>query len=178
MKIKEFAVPVNFIVFQACWFGSVLGAANNLGWLGPLLVSLTVPLQICLLTENHRIQLFFVMICGLLGFFLETLMIALKVYIPFDNSWGLFCPPWMAALWFNFSILISISLAWLKDRYITAALLGGVFGPLAYWGGEKLGALELAADYVRWFLPLVLGWALVLPLLVSLHNRLCTIKKK
>ena len=59
MKIKEFAVPVNFIVFQACWFGSVLGAANNLGWLGPLLVSLTVPLQIYLLTENHRIQLFF-----------------------------------------------------------------------------------------------------------------------
>jgi hypothetical protein len=178
MKIKQFAVPINFIVFQACWFGSVLGTANNLGWLGPLLVFFTVPLQIYILTENHKVEFLFVMICGILGFFLETIMIVGNVYIPFDNSWGMFCPPWMAGLWFNFAMLVSISLAWLKGKYVLAVLIGGVFGPLAYWGGEKLGAIELATDNLRWFIPMVLCWALVLPFLVSLHNKLINIEKK
>jgi hypothetical protein len=118
------------------------------------------------------------MICGILGFFLETIMIAGNVYSPFDNSWGMFCPPWMAALWFNFAMLFSISLAWLKGRYVLAVLIGGVFGPLAYWGGEKLGAIELATDNLRWFIPMVLCWALVLPFLVFLHNKLINIEKK
>ena len=48
MRTARYATPVNFISFQVCWFASVLGAANNISWLGPLLVGITVPLQIYL----------------------------------------------------------------------------------------------------------------------------------
>ena len=99
-------------------------------------------------------------------------MIVANVYTPVDRGWGQVSPPWMAALWFNFALLVSISLAWLKGKYAAAALLGGLAGPVAYWGGEKLGALTVAATFGRGYLILALMWALALPLLVFLHNRL------
>ena len=172
MKIKKIVVPINFIIFQACWFSCVMGAGKNLGWLGPLLVLITLPLQIHLLTENHRAEILFAIICGISGSLLETLMIVFSVYTPVDQGWGQICPPWMAALWFNFSMLVSISLAWLKDRYFLSALLGGIFGPIAYWGGEKLGALRVAATFSSGYLILAVMWALALPLLVYLHDSL------
>ena len=177
MGIRKYSTPVNFIIFQVCWFTSVLGAANNLGWLGPLLVLITAPLQIHLLTKNHRAEIFFVIICGFSGFFLETLMIVANVYTPVNQGWGQVCPPWMAALWFNFALLVSISLAWLKGKYTAAAILGAIAGPVAYWGGEKLGALTVAAKFNRGYMILAVIWALALPLLVYLHNWLTSAKR-
>jgi hypothetical protein len=177
MEIKKYSTPANFIIFQVCWFACVIGAANNLGWLGPLLVLITVPLQIHLLTENHRAEIFFVIICSISGFFLETLMIIANVYTPVDQGWGQVCPPWMAALWFNFALLVSISLAWLKDKYTAATILGAVAGPVAYWGGEKLGALTVAATFRSGYLILAVVWALALPLLIYLHDRLTSARR-
>ena len=172
MKKEKFAVPINFIVFQVCWFASVMGAANNLWWLGPLLVLITVPLQIYLLTKGYWAQVLFVIICGISGFLLETLLIIGSVYTPVSLEWGYICPPWMAALWFNFAMLVSISLTWLKGRYGFAFILGGIFGPLAYWGGEKLGALTVADAFWQGYFPLAILWALALPFLILLQKRL------
>ncbi|MDH3391920.1 MAG: DUF2878 domain-containing protein [Desulfobulbaceae bacterium] len=177
MGIKKYSTPVNFIIFQACWFACVIGAAKNLGWLGPLLVFITVPLQIHLLTENHRAEIFFAIICGISGSLLETLMIVASVYTPVDQVWGQICPPWMAALWFNFALLVSISLAWLKGKYAVAAILGGLAGPIAYWGGEKLGALTVAATFSRGYVIIAVMWAIALPMLVYLHNNLTSAKR-
>jgi hypothetical protein len=173
MGIQKFSVPINFIVFQVCWFACVMGAANNLDWLGPLLVIITVPLQIRLLTQDYRGEILF---GGFSGFLLETLMIAGSIYTPVTIAWGPICPPWMAALWINFAMLVSISLTWLKGKYKAAAILGGLAGPVAYWGGEKLGALTLAPDLLTGYLPLAVAWTLALPLLISLHSRLTVTK--
>ena len=175
MQIKKYSIQINFIAFQAGWFACVLGAANNLVLLGPLLVIFIVPLQVYFLTKNYKAETLFVIICGTAGFLLETAMIAGNVYIATDRNWGLLCPPWMAALWFNFAPLISISLHWLKGRYLLAALLGGIFGPIAYWGGEKLGALTVTDTFVQGYFPLVILWTISLPGLVFLHKKL-TIK--
>jgi branched-subunit amino acid transport protein len=78
----------------------------------------------------------------------------------------------MAALWFNFAMLVSISLSWLKGKHLLAVILGGLFGPVAYWGGEKLGAITVADTFWTGYFPLALLWALVLPFLVHTHNRL------
>ena len=172
MIISKYSTPLNFIVFQACWFACVAGAASNLGWLGPLLVIITVPLQIYFLTGNYRAEIIFVIICGISGFFLETVMIMASVYTPVSQIWGSFCPPWMAALWFNFALLVSISLRWLKGKYLLAAFLGGLFGPVAYWGGEKLGALTVAGEFGQGYLSLAFLWALALPCLTYIHSRL------
>lgn len=171
MAIK-YSTPINLVLFQVCWFACVIGAAREMGWLGPLLVLVTVPLQVLRLTENHKKETLFVCICGVTGFLLETGMITGQVYTPVYQDWNNICPPWMAALWFNFAILVSISLSWLKKRYSLAAILGGTTGPVAYWGGEKLGAIIINPVFGQGYLPLIIIWALMLPCLVYIHNRL------
>lgn len=172
MGLKRFATPINFVLFQAAWFGCVLGAANNYQWLGPVLVFVLVPLQIYFLTEHPGIESLFVLMCGLLGFSLETILIMAGVYIPAGSGNVPICPPWMAALWINFGLLVSISLSWLKGKYLLAAILGGVAGPLAWWGGEKLDALTVADDFVLGYLPLAIIWAVVVPVLLHVHAKI------
>ena len=172
MEIRKFATPINLIIFQVCWFACVMGAAKNIGWLGPLLVTITVPLQIFLLTEKYRVEFLFVVFCGITGFLLETGMILGNVYMLSGPAGVKVCPPWMAALWFNFAMPVSISLSWLKGKYLLAAILGGLAGPVAYWGGEMLGAIMVADVFSRGYLVLVIVWTLVLPFLVHLHSRM------
>ena len=175
--MKQYAVPINFILFQLCWFGCVLGAARGLIWLGPSLVLILVPLQIYLLTERHKAELLFVLICGSLGFILESLLISWRVYVPIGNE-TLICPPWMTALWCNFGPLVSISLSWLKGKVLLALILGALAGPLAWWGGEKLDALTVAPEFIFGYLPLSLVWAVVLPTLLYVHNKIVAPKNK
>ena len=172
MSIKKYSSLINFIAFQAGWFASVFGAAKNLGWLGPLLVLFIVPLQIYFLTEERRAEIIFAITCGLLGFLLETAMISGNVYFIIDRRWNSICPPWMAGLWFNFAPLVCISLRWLKGRYFLSGILGGIFGPIAYWGGEKLGALTIADIFLQGYFPLALLWAIIFPGLIFLHENL------
>lgn len=172
MSIKKLSTPINFIFFQVCWFACVWGAANNYGWLGPVLVAMTIPPQVYFLTEHNKAETMFVFICGISGFFLETIMILGGVYVPEGQLNLQICPPWMAALWFNMAMLISISLSWLKGKYLLAAILGGFAGPFAYWGGEKLGAITVADAFMRGYVPLVVLWATVLPVLVYIHSRM------
>ena len=177
MSIKKLSTPINFVLFQACWFACVWGGANNYGWLGPVLVAITVPLQVYFITENHKAETFFVIISGLSGFVLETILILAGVYFLAGQSNLQICPPWMAALWFNFAMLVSISLVWLKEKYLLAAILGGLAGPVAYWGGEKLGAITVADAFMRGYVPLMLLWAIALPCFVYVHSRMALQKQ-
>ena len=177
MAIKKFSTPINFILFQACWFACVWGAGNNYGWLGPVLVAITVPIQVYLLTDHHKEETIFVFICGITGFLLETLLILGGVYLPAGELNLQICPPWMAALWFNFAMLISISLVWLKGRYLLAAVLGGLAGPVAYWGGEKLGAITVADAFEQGYAPLALLWVIATPILIYTHTKI-TVQKE
>ena len=174
MELRKFSTLINLVTFELCWFGCVLGAAKGLGWLGPLFVLITVPLQVHFLTVNHKAEYLFVLLCGAGGFIVETLMILGGVYIPVGG--GKMSPLWMTALWFNFGPLVSLSLSWLKGKYWLAAILGGLAGPLAYWGGDKLGALTLAGDFNRGYLPLGIMWIVALPLLVFIRNKIISFK--
>ena len=167
----------NFILFQTCWFATVWGAANDYRWLGPLLVTITVPLQLYLFTEHHKAETLFVLTCGITGFTLESILILGRVYLPVEQIALPLCPPWMVGLWFNLAMLISLSLGWLKGKHLLAALLGAIAGPLAYWGGDQLHALKVAPFFWQGYFPLALTWALTLPLLLHTHHRM-TLKQE
>ena len=172
MDRGKLSTPVNFVLFQICWFGSVLGAANRIGWVGPFLVLMAIPPQIFWFTKEYKAEASFIVLCGLLGFCLETILIGFGVYVPVGKGNLPVCPPWMVGLWVNFGMLVSLSLSWLKGKYLLAFILGGFAGPLAWWGGEKLGALIVAAEFIKGYIPLGFVWAAVLPALIYLHSRL------
>jgi hypothetical protein len=49
----------------------------------------------------------------------------------------------MAALWANFAGTLHLCLNWMRGRYWVASALGVCGGPLAYYGGQRLGAMRL-----------------------------------
>jgi hypothetical protein len=76
-------------------------------------------------------------------------------------------PYWIVVMWGLFATTLNVSLAWLKQKMVLAALLGAVAGPLAYYAGLKLNALQFG-DMTVALVALALGWALFTPLLMRL----------
>jgi hypothetical protein len=71
----------------------------------------------------------------------------------------------------SFALTMNGCLNWLHGRYILAAVLGFLGGPLSYFGGIKLGAAT-ADSLVPVLLVVAFCYALITPLLLLLAGRL------
>jgi hypothetical protein len=80
-------------------------------------------------------------------------------------------PYWMVALWALFATTLNESMRMLQTRPWIAAAFGAVGGPLAYYAGARMGALDLVQPAAM-LAALAVGWALATPLLLSLARRL------
>ena len=78
---------------------------------------------------------------------------------------------WLVILWALFATTLNSSLRVLQSRPWIAAALGAAGGPLAYYAGASLGALQFL-EPAAMLAALALGWALATPLLLSLARRL------
>ena len=77
----------------------------------------------------------------------------------------------LSPLWLNFAAALNGPLAWLRGRDLLGALVGALGGPLAYYAGATLGATE-GLPSGSGLLALAVGWAIMVPLLVRLAQRL------
>lgn len=158
---------VNFILFQAAWFACVLGAAKGWFWLGPVSVLVFAALTVAL-SDRRGAEVKLYASAAALGFLFDTGMTAAGFFFPLPHLLPPpFSPPWLIALWLNLAAVMNVSLAWLKGRYLPAAAFGAVGGPLAYYGGAKLGGVVTMPG--GWdLLALAAGWAAMTPLLAWL----------
>ena len=156
---------INVALFQVAWFAAVLGAARGMLWLGPLVVLPTLAVHLAL-QDDRRGEVKLLLTAAMLGFAFDTALAAAGFFTPRQHLYPRpFSPPWMVCLWLNFAATLNVSLAWLRNRYLLAALFGAIGGPLAYYSGAKLGATE-AIPTTTGMLLLSLGWAVITPLLV------------
>lgn len=160
----------NIICFQLGWFSCVLGAANHYPWLG-------VFASICLLALHLKLSTNYLSEAWLIGLAMPIGLVF--DFVPLKLGWISFeslalwpeqiPPPWMIFLWGMFVTTLNVSLNWLKTRLFVAILLGAVSGPLAYWGGAKLGALEIV-DFSAAMIYLSIGWAIAVPALLKIAS--------
>jgi hypothetical protein len=156
---------INVVLFQAAWFAAVLGAARGMFWLGPLAMLPTLAVHLAL-QEDRRGEVKLLLAAGLLGLIFDTAFVAGGVFTPLQHLFPRpLSPPWMICLWLNFAATLNVSMAWLRGRYLLAALFGAIGGPLAYYSGAKLGATE-ALPTSTGMLLLAAGWGIMTPLLV------------
>src|SRR5205085_49591 len=87
-----------------------------------------------------------------------------------STTWSAFAPLWMVSLWMVFATTLNHSLRWLASRPWAAALAGGIGGPLAYFAGEKLGALSIESPLPAAFTFIGFLWAIALGLLCMLNG--------
>jgi hypothetical protein len=161
----------NFIGFQIGWFACVVGAAQGYPLVAVAVASIIVILH--LLRENNiYIELCLIVSAVFIGLIWESLLLASNwlSYSSSENN-ALFAPVWLVAMWALFATTINHSMAWLKDRYFLALILGAIFGPLAFIAGENLGAVVFV-DRTMALVALALGWSGLMPLLLWLAERI------
>lgn len=158
---------VNALAFQAGWWAVVLSAARDQAAVGLLVVGLVLAWHLTRVRPGLAERVL-IAAAALIGLAFDSLL-QTTGWVTFAGGalFGVLAPLWMMALWANFAATLNVSLRVLRARPWLAALLGGLGGPLAYWGGAGLGAMTLV-EPLQALLVLAAGWALVTPLLFRL----------
>ncbi|MCV6615261.1 MAG: DUF2878 domain-containing protein [Cellvibrionaceae bacterium] len=152
----------NFMLFELAWLACAFAAANDLAWLAALVCLLAVGIHLGWCEQGargHELQLL-LCLAGM-GLVWESVLTATGHTVYRGHSSAL-APYWIVLMWAQFAITLNYSMAWLQQQLWLAAILGGIFGPLAFLGAEKLGAISLAKGNSTLVL-LALGWALLMP---------------
>lgn len=163
-------IITNLALFQLGWFAAVLGGAHQLPWLGVAVIFgvIIIHFQSARRPVN---ELKLLGIAALIGFIWDSLLVALGwLAYPSGVLLAGTAPYWIVAMWMNFATTLNVSLRWLRRRWLTPVLIGGIGGPLAYYTASKIGGV-LFADPLPALGALTVGWALLTPLLVMAAER-------
>jgi hypothetical protein len=93
------------------------------------------------------------------------LALAGLIAFPESTRLGGPSPLWMVALWAAFASTLRHSLGWLRGRWSLGVALGAIGGPLAYLGGEALGAITVTGT--AGVAAVAVQYALATPLLLA-----------
>jgi len=157
-------VGVYAIAGQIGWFACVLGAAHGKAWIGALVVAVLACAHLAL-THAKRRELLFLCVVTICGWTWECAVVRTGwLRYPGDAATA-YAPYWMASLWLLFALQINAVFRWLRGRWMIAALLGGIAGPLSFRAGAALGAAHLIAPVAALAL-IAAGWMVWLPALV------------
>jgi hypothetical protein len=138
-----------------------------------VVVAVLLTIQLALHPERWR-ELTLITAVGVLGTVVDSLKATtgLLSYREGYPGIGWLCPLWITAMWLNFATTINGALSWLKGKYILAALLGAVAGPLNYLAGARMGAIDLNLALVPTFLILAVVWGIVIPFVFWIGERI------
>lgn len=165
---------VNFLLYQTGWFACVLGAAWGCQWLG-------ICIALCLvgthfwLAMDRALQMKLSLIAAALGLLVDCTQLWAGVFTFSQGrvlSW--LPPPFMTVLWIQFATTFRYCMSWLSGRYRWGAGFGLLGAPLAFYAGERLGAIEVLSPRPLHFAVLGCLWSLVVPLLFYISDRLAS----
>lgn len=164
-------ILINVTIYQVVWLLSVIGAAMQAPWLGPLMV--VVAIKIHLQSARHPFEeIVLIAACALLGASFDSVLVALNwVDYPSGLFSNFLAPYWIITMWMLFATTLNVSLRWMRGRPLLAAVFGFFGGPLAYIAGNKLGAITLSNEFAA-LSALAIGWAIMMPALIWLSERL------
>jgi hypothetical protein len=133
----------NIAAYQVAWFACVLSAAAGLPSVGVIITVALVALHIAR-TPRRGAEIELIAVAAVIGLLVDSALTS-GGYLQFSSGiWAQgWAPYWMVALWGAFATTLNHSLRWLTTRPVFAAIFGAAGGPLAYWAGVKLGALNI-----------------------------------
>lgn len=172
MKTGLPAALVNVVGYQAVWFACVLGAASDRHWPGVLAATCFVAGTLAW-GGRSRADLRTLAIVAPLGILLDSAFAASGWLAYHPSGQGPMAPGWIAAIWAAFAMTLNHSLASLRQHRRLASLLGLAGGPLAYWSAAAaFGVLRFPDPALPALLALALAWALLLPMVFAIDDRL------
>lgn len=155
----------------ACYYGAISG----LLWVGPLVVAVVGAVQF-FFSPDWILDLKLVILVGVLGLIVETLLILLGVYTPapLKRIWLVwpFLPEWILALWLNFGFRLKSLIPMMYGRMWLSWVTGFIFGILIFTSAQARGLLELEMGNIS--LLIIAGvWAVSLYLMFHYGVIIC-----
>ena len=88
---------------------------------------------------------------------------------PASGEFSPLAPYWIVAMWVLFATTINHGLSWAKRSWHVSALAGMIGGPMAFYGGAAMGAVEFSHTLTA-LAVIGAGWAVLMPLLVLVSD--------
>ena len=162
---------VNFSLYQAGWFACVLGAAWGFPWLGASIAISLIATHLWL-SPNPTTQWKLILVSAGVGLLVDSVLLWAGLFRFSAGVLVPWLPPlWMTVLWMQFATTFHYSMNWLSGRYAVSALFGFVGAPLAFFAGERLGAIQFLAPRLPHFATLATLWCFAIPLLIYVSDR-------
>lgn len=160
----------NFLLFQLGWFSCVIGGSSpSYYWVGAAVVAVVITLHL-MRAADTRDELFLIAITMVLGTAWDSGLLLVGLFtFQYGMIMAELVPLWMIAMWALFATTLNVSMKWMKGRYLLAAAFGAVGGPLAYYAGHKLGAVDFS-DMTTALFAVAAGWSVIMPLLMWLSE--------
>jgi hypothetical protein len=163
---------LNAVLYQIGWFSCVLGAAFSRPGIGVSIALLLIGIHLYLTTERAN-QLKLMMLAACVGLVVDSTLLALGVYrFPGETPLAGLPPLWLTVLWIQFATTFRYCFGWLSSRYLLCAAFGLAGAPLAFLGGEKLGAVEILPPQPINLALLGGLWCVAIPLLIAASDRI------
>lgn len=163
----------NVLLFQLGWFACVIGAAKGNLAIGPMVAAGVIAVHFTRLGHRMWIEARIVGLVTVAGALADSALMRLGALGFADGTLGgVLCPVWMMALWAIFATLLNSSLSWMRKRYVLGTLFGAVGGPLSYFAGQRLGALNLHPPIAWSGAAVSLEWAIAMPAMLWLAARI------
>ena len=110
-----------------------------------------------------------IFIVAVLGYCIDWSLFSVRIL---HNANDLTYPPlWLGCIWVMFSMTLCHLFSWLHQRMGWAIVLGMVFGPLSYFSGAALSAVQIMEPLWFGLLALALVWMLVFPTAIHFASR-------
>lgn len=166
---------VNLCLYELGWFACVLGAAGQRPWLGMALGLMFLCVHLALVRGVRR-QLALIAVAGVMGLAADSLLMSWGV-LRYPNGMVVdwLAPLWDVVLWLQFATILPFCLRWLSRRYWLCAVTGLLGGPLAFYAGERLGAVTFLPPRLPHYAALAVVWSVAMPALVWVSDRLVVI---
>ena len=170
-QVVEMLLVLNIVVFQIAWLASVIGGAQQMPWLGPVVALVALVLHLSSARKPFD-ELLLVVCCAVIGASFDSILVAAG-WVTYKS--GLMsqylAPYWIITMWMLFAMTLNVSMRWLRGKPKLAALLGFYGGPASYIGGQALGGIVLVNQFAA-LSALAIGWAVMMPLLMRLSESL------
>lgn len=161
---------INIVLFKAGWVAVVAAAARNIPLAGTLAIAAIVVVRL-MQADNRAAEARLLAAAAAIGFAWESALVgAGLVSYPSGTLVHGLAPYWIVAMWLLFATTLNVSMRWLRRHISVAIVAGAVGGPLAFWAGASAGAVSFPEPLTA-LVAIGAGWAMLLPLLVSLAVR-------
>jgi hypothetical protein len=159
----------NLVLFKLGWFACVVFAAAGEPLLATFAVAVVVAMHLA--TVPVAIKEFILLAAaGLIGMAWESLLLyAGVVSYPGYATGAALAPHWIVAMWVLFATTLNHGFSWAKRSWVIASIAGLAGGPLAFFGGANLGAVEFSNTLLA-MVVIGIGWAILLPMLMLLAD--------